>query len=75
MDMVDWQNTHAFSVMIYLNGSDIPEVDWYGTQLVVDAHNPDGPELNYEAGFAITAQSRSFLLLMSDRKPEAQRKF
>ena len=106
MDMADWQNTHAFSVMIYLNGSDIPEVDWYGNQmvdndfilifnahyepiqftlpderygkkwkLVVDTHNPDGPELNYEAGFAITAQSRSFLLLMSDRKPEAQRKF
>ena len=92
MDMADWQNTHAFSVMIYLNGSDIPEVDWYGNQmvdndfilifnahyepiqftlpderygkkwkLVVDTHNPDGPELNYEAGFAITAQSRSFL--------------
>ena len=106
MDMADWQNTHAFSVMIYLNGSDIPEVDWYGNQmvdndfilifnahyepiqftlpderygkkwkLVVDTHNPDGPELNYEAGFAITAQSRSFLLLMSDRKPEAERKF
>ena len=106
MDMADLQNTHAFSVMIYLNGSDIPEVDWYGNQmvdndfilifnahyepiqftlpderygkkwkLVVDTHNPDGPELNYEAGFAITAQSRSFLLLMSDRKPEAERKF
>ena len=106
MDMADWQNTHAFSVMIYLNGSDIPEADWFGNQmvdndfilifnahyepiqftlpderygkkwkLVVDTHNPDGPELNYEAGFAITAQSRSFLLLMSDRKPEAQRKF
>ena len=106
MDMADWQNTHAFSVMIYLNGSDIPEVDWYGNQmvdndfilifnahyepiqftlpderygkkwkLVVDTHNPDGPELNYEAGFAITTQSRSFLLLMSDRKPEAERKF
>lgn len=100
MDMEDWSNTHAFSVMIYLNGSDIPEADWYGTQmvdnnfilifnahyepimftlpderygkkwrLVVDTHNPKGPELNYEAGFAITAQSRSFLLLMSDRKP------
>ncbi|MBM6705834.1 glycogen debranching protein GlgX [Bifidobacterium pullorum subsp. saeculare] len=106
MDMADWQNTHAFSVMIYLNGSDIPEADWFGNQmvdndfilifnahyepiqftlpderygkkwkLVVDTHNPDGPELNYEAGFAITAQSRSFLLLMSDRKPEAERKF
>ena len=106
MDMADWQNTHAFSVMIYLNGSDIPEVDWYGNQmvdndfilifnahyepiqftlpderygkkwkLVVDTHNPDGPEPNYEAGFAITAQSRSFLLLMSDRKPEVERKF
>ena len=100
MDMDDWQNTHAFSMMIYLNGSDIPEVDWYGNRmvdndfilifnahyepimftlpderygkkwrLVVDTHNPKGPELNYEAGFAITAQSRSFLLLMSDRKP------
>lgn len=100
MDMEDWSNTYAFSVMIYLNGSDIPEADWYGNQmvdnnfilifnahyepimftlpderygkkwrLVVDTHNPKGPELNYEAGFAITAQSRSFLLLMSDRKP------
>ena len=100
MDMEDWSNTHAFSVMIYLNGSDIPEADWSGNQmvdnnfilifnahyepimftlpderygkkwrLVVDTHNPKGPELNYEAGFAITAQSRSFLLLMSDRKP------
>ena len=100
MDMEDWSNTHAFSVMIYLNGSDIPVADWYGIQmvdnnfilifnahyepimftlpderygkkwrLVVDTHNPKGPELNYEAGFAITAQSRSFLLLMSDRKP------
>lgn len=100
MDMEDWSNTHAFSVMIYLNGSDIPEADWYGNQmvdnnfilifnahyepimftlpderygkkwrLIVDTHNPKGPELNYEAGFAITAQSRSFLLLMSDRKP------
>lgn len=100
MDIEDWSNTHAFSVMIYLNGSDIPEADWYGNQmvdnnfilifnahyepimftlpderygkkwrLVVDTHNPKGPELNYEAGFAITAQSRSFLLLMSDRKP------
>ena len=100
MDMEDWSNTHAFSVMIYLNGSDIPEADWYGNQmvdnnfilifnahyepimftlpderygkkwrLVVDTHNPKGPELNYEAGFAVTAQSRSFLLLMSDRKP------
>ena len=103
MDMEDWSNTHAFSVMIYLNGSDIPEADWYGNQmvdnnfilifnahyepimftlpderygkkwrLVVDTHNPKGPELNYEAGFAITAQSRSFLLLMSDRKPTPQ---
>ena len=100
MDMEDCSNTHALSVMIYLNGSDIPEADWYGNQmvdnnfilifnahyepimftlpderygkkwrLVVDTHNPKGPELNYEAGFAITAQSRSFLLLMSDRKP------
>ena len=103
MDMDDWSNTHAFTVMIYLNGSDIPETDWYGNQmvdndfilifnahyepimftlpdeqygkkwrLVVDTHNPKGPELNYEAGFAITAQSRSFLLLMSDKKPSSR---
>ena len=101
MDMDDWQNTHAFSMMIYLNGSDIPEVDWYGNrmvdndfilifnahyepimftlpderygrkwQLVVDTHNPDEPELSYEAGFMITAQSRSFLMLMSAKKPK-----
>ena len=101
MDMDDWQNTHAFSMMIYLNGSDIPEVDWYGNrmvdndfilifnahyepimftlpderygrkwQLVVDTHNPDEPELSYEAGFMITAQSRSFLMLMSTKKPK-----
>ena len=101
MDMDDWQNTHAFSMMIYLNGSDIPEVDWYGNrmvdndfilifnahyepimftlpderygrkwQLVVDTHNPNGPELSYEAGFMITAQSRSFLMLMSAKKPK-----
>ena len=101
MDMDDWQNTHAFPMMIYLNGSDIPEVDWYGNrmvdndfilifnahyepimftlpderygrkwQLVVDTHNPDEPELSYEAGFMITAQSRSFLMLMSAKKPK-----
>ncbi|GDZ75072.1 glycogen operon protein GlgX homolog [Bifidobacteriaceae bacterium MCC01989] len=101
MDMDDWRNTHAFSMMIYLNGSDIPEVDWYGNrmvdndfilifnahyepimftlpderyghkwQLVVDTHNPNGPELSYEAGFMITVQSRSFLMLMSDKKPK-----
>ena len=101
MDMDDWQNTHAFSMMIYLNGSDIPEVDWYGNrmvdndfilifnahyepimftlpderygrkwQLVVDTHNPNEPALSYEAGFMITAQSRSFLMLMSAKKPK-----
>lgn len=101
MDMDDWQNTHAFSMMIYLNGSDIPEVDWYGNrmvdndfilifnahyepimftlpderygrkwQLVVDTHNPNEPALSYEAGFMITAQSRSFLMLMSAEKPK-----
>ena len=101
MDMDDWQNTHAFSMMIYLNGSDIPEVDWYGNrmvdndfilifnahyepimftlpderygrkwQLVVDTHNPNEPALSYEAGFMITARSRSFLMLMSDKKPK-----
>ena len=49
----------------------------YGSRwkLVVDTHNPDGPELNYEAGFAITAQSRSFMLLMSEDKPEQRHLF
>ncbi|WP_173552793.1 glycogen debranching protein GlgX [Bifidobacterium merycicum] len=106
MDMNDWQNTHAFSMMVYLNGADIPEMDYYGNatvdndfilifnahyepiqftlpdesygsrwKLVVDTHNPDGPELNYEAGFAITAQSRSFMLLMSEDKPEQRHLF
>ncbi|OZG63866.1 glycogen debranching protein [Bifidobacterium hapali] len=103
MDMEDWQNTHAFSVMIFLNGSNIPEMDYYGNQLVdndfilifnahyepimftlpdekygrkwqliVDTHNPNGPELSYEAGFVITAQSRSFLLLKSAKDPRKQ---
>ena len=40
-------------------------------QLVVDTHNPDEPELSYEAGFMITAQSRSFLMLMSDKSPRS----
>ena len=106
MDMNDWQNTHAFSMMVYLNGADIPEMDYYGNptvdndfilifnahyepiqftlpdenygskwKLVVDTYNPDGPELNYEAGFAITAQSRSFMLLMSEDKPKQRHLF
>ncbi|UBY93586.1 glycogen debranching protein GlgX [Bifidobacterium pseudolongum] len=101
MDLAAWSNTHAFSIMVFLNGSDIPEPDWYGNtmvdndfilifnahyepimftlpdeqygrkwKLIVDTHNPKGPELNYEAGFVITAQSRSFMLLMSDEKKE-----
>ncbi|WP_242498703.1 glycogen debranching protein GlgX [Bifidobacterium pseudolongum] len=101
MDLEAWSNTHALSIMVFLNGSDIPEPDWYGNtmvdndfilifnahyepimftlpeeqygrkwKLIVDTHNPKGPELNYEAGFAITAQSRSFMLLMSDEKKE-----
>ena len=101
MDLEAWSNTHAFSIMVFLNGSDIPEPDWYGNtmvdndfilifnahyepimftlpeeqygrkwKLIVDTHNPKGPELNYEAGFVITAQSRSFMLLMSDEKKE-----
>ena len=96
MDMDDWGNTHAFSMMVFLNGADIPETDWYGNrmvdndfilifnahyepiqftlpderygdkwQLVVDTYNPKGPELTYEAGFSITAQSRSLMILMS----------
>ncbi|PAU68739.1 glycogen debranching protein [Bifidobacterium italicum] len=106
MDLEAWQNTHALSIMVFLNGGDIPETDWYGNtivdndfilifnahyepimftlpderygrkwKLVVDTHNPDGPELNYEAGFAITAQSRSFLLLMSDDKADGKALF
>jgi glycogen operon protein len=106
MDIDDWSNTHAFSVMLFLNGSDIPETDWYGNrmvdndfilifnahyepimftlpdeqycskwQLIVDTHNPKGPELSYEAGFSITAQSRSFLLLMSAKKPKSPLNF
>ncbi len=43
---------------------------WSSTRII-----PKGPELNYEAGFAITAQSRSFLLLMSDRKPTTKLRF
>lgn len=96
MDMEDWGNTHAFSMMVYLNGSDIPETDWYGNRmtdndfllifnahyepiqftlpderygrkwkLIVDTDNPTGPELNYEAGFSLTAESRSLIILMS----------
>ncbi len=34
MDMEDWSNTHAFSVMIYMNGSDMPEAAWFGNQMV-----------------------------------------
>ncbi|MEE8736472.1 glycogen debranching protein GlgX [Bifidobacterium subtile] len=106
MDIDDWSNTHAFSVMLFLNGSDIPETDWYGNrmvdndfilifnahyepimftlpdeqygskwQLIVDTHNPKGPDLSYEAGFSITAQSRSFLLLMSAKKPKSPLNF
>ena len=101
MDAEAWSNTHASSIMVFLNGGGMPETDWYGNRmvdndfilifnahyepimftlpseqygrkwrLIVDTHNPKGPELNYEAGFAITAQSRSFLMLMSDRKAD-----
>ena len=42
-------------------------------QLVVDTHNPKGPALSYEAGFAITAQARSFLLLKSSDCPAVRR--
>lgn len=97
MDLEDWQDTHALSVMVYLNGGDIPETDWYGNRmmdndflllfnahyepitftlpaeqygrhwkLIVDTSDPHAPDLNYEAGFTITAQSRSFLMLMGD---------
>ena len=46
---------------------DIRKAKW---QLVVDTHNPNEPALRYEAGFMITAQSRSFLMLMSAKKPK-----
>lgn len=106
MDRTDWNNTHAFSVMVFVNGADIPEKDWFGStmvdndficifnafyepivfslpdekygnkwQLVVDTFNPAGPELVYEAGFNITAQPRSFIMLMSATKPKVAREF
>ncbi|MDO4913836.1 MAG: glycogen debranching protein GlgX, partial [Bifidobacteriaceae bacterium] len=34
MDMGSWQNAHALSMMIYLNGSDIPESDWFGNRMI-----------------------------------------
>ncbi len=34
MDLEAWSNTHAFSIMVFLNGSDIPEPDWYGNTMV-----------------------------------------
>lgn len=101
MDREDWSNTHALSVMVFLNGQDIPETDWFGSPmkdnsfllifnahyepivfklpderygstwtLVADTYNPHGPELTYEAGFVITAQPRSFLLLMSNENAD-----
>ena len=100
MDRASWDNTHALSVMVFLNCANIPEHDWFGTvmvdnsfimifnayyepivftlpeerygrqwQLVVDTFNPEGPVLRYEAGFEITAEPRSFMLLMSTSKP------
>ena len=35
----------------------------------MDTFNPEGPVLRYEAGFEITAEPRSFMLLMSTSKP------
>ncbi|MCI1935996.1 MAG: glycogen debranching protein GlgX [Bifidobacteriaceae bacterium] len=96
MDRADWDNSYALSVMVFLNGKDIPEMgalgerivddnfllifnayfepivftlppEAYGSKwrLVIDTFNPDGPELTYEAGFVITAQPHSFLLMES----------
>ena len=106
MDLEDWQNAHASSVMVFLNGADIPESDWFGNpmvdnnfimifnahyepivfnlpdenygkkwQLIIDTNEPKGPELSYEAGFAITAQARSLLVLRSATKPKLANPF
>ena len=106
MDLEDWQNEHASSVMVFLNGADIPESDWFGNpmvdnnfimifnahyepivfnlpdenygkkwQLIIDTNEPKGPELSYEAGFAITAQARSLLVLRSATKPKLANPF
>ncbi len=96
MDQGDWNNTHALTMMVFLNGHDIPEKDVYGDnivdndfilifnahyeaisfilpeskygnqwRLVVDTFDQNAPELVYEAGFNITAQPRSFIVLKS----------
>ena len=41
MDMDDWSNTHAFSMMVFLNGSRIPETDWYGSPMIDNDFHPD----------------------------------
>lgn len=94
MDRADWENSHALSVMVFLNGHDIVETnvlgeplvdndfllifnsyyepiqftlpsDNYGDkwQLVVDTFRPHGPQMSLGAGFVVTAQPHSFLLL------------
>ena len=77
MDMDDWSNTHAFSIfnahyepIMFTLPSERYGKKW---QLLIDTYNPKGPELSYEAGFAITAQARSFLLLKSSDCPAVRR--
>jgi isoamylase len=97
MDRADWDHFYALSLMVFLNGHDIPDVDGRGVtkqdsdflliynafyepiaftlpsaayskkwRTVVDTFEPDGPTLAYGAGFTLTAQPYSFLLLEGD---------
>lgn len=34
MDAEAWSNTHASSIMVFLNGGGMPETDWYGNRMV-----------------------------------------
>jgi glycogen operon protein len=101
MDRTDWDNAHALSMMLFLNGHDIPERNVLGEevtdsdfllifnafyepiqfalpgeayahkwQLAVDTYHPTGPRLSFGAGFVITAQPHSFILLESVEETE-----
>lgn len=94
MDRADWDHFYALSLMVFLNGHDIPELDQRGVakqdsdfllifnafyepiaftlpssaysskwRTVIDTFDSDGPTLAYGAGFTLTAQPYSFLLL------------
>ena len=103
MDRADWDHFYALSLMVFLNGHDIPEVDSRGVKkndadflmicnafyepiaftlpasdyskkwrTVIDTYEPDGPTLAYGAGFTVTAQPYSFLLLEGDPAEQPQ---